>query len=138
MIRGYFDDTGRPRLTCRVVIPRFRISREIQFLVDTGAYRTTILPADGRRLGLPYDRLRGNISVHGVGGSSRHSWERVILDFNDDGAPISRIVDMGIMPYNDEYYRLALPSLLGRDVLNNWRILYDQPANRLECAIHTA
>ena len=138
MIRGYFDEQGRPRLRCNIEIPRLGISNRITFLVDTGAYKTTILPRDGQRLRLPYDRLRGNISIHGVGGSSRHFWERVILNFNDDGATITRLIEVGIMPYSDVPQTFGLPSLLGRDVLNNWRILYDQPANRLECAIHTA
>ena len=135
MIRGYFDNRGRPRLICRVRMPRFGISREIHFLVDTGANKTTILPADGKRLGLPYDRLRGSISTYGIGGSSQHFWERVILGFDNDGDSSLRIVDVGIMPYNDEYHRLALPSLLGRDVLNNWDILYSPPRNRLECTV---
>ena len=138
MIRGYFDEQGRPRLKCNIEIPRLGISDEIDFLMDTGAYKTTILPGDGQMIGLPYNRLRGNISIHGIGGSSRHFWERVILDFNDNGATITRLIDIGIMPYGYAPQTFGLPSLLGRDVLNGWRILYDQPANRLECAIHTA
>lgn len=140
MIRGNFDEEGYPYIHCRINLPRLGISDTIHFLLDTGAARTAIHPWDGERLGLPYRRLSGNINMRGIGGISRYFLEPAILTFPDESLTLEYEyrVDIGIMPYGSAPHIRLLPSILGRDVLNNWRILYDPPANRLECAVTAA
>ncbi len=50
MLRGRFGHANkRPYIQGRLFIPRLEIWSDVSFLVDTGADKTSLLPADGSR-----------------------------------------------------------------------------------------
>ncbi len=62
MLHGRFGaTTNSPYFEARISIPEPNVSGHVSFLPDTGADTTTLMPADGVRLGLPWDDLsKGN------------------------------------------------------------------------------
>ncbi len=60
MITGRFNALlGRPQIEGRIYIPRFNVEGEVTFLLDTGADRTMLMPADAFMLGIPLEHLIG-------------------------------------------------------------------------------
>lgn len=68
MIRGRFDHYRRPYVLGRLILPRWNIQGEVDFLVDTGADSTIIHPYDGHRLRVPFAELESEILSVGIGG----------------------------------------------------------------------
>ena len=68
MIVGHFDSLGRPYAACRLIIPRFRLSQRVAFLVDTGADGTCLHPRDARKIGVPFPQLGNRRFSRGGGG----------------------------------------------------------------------
>ena len=136
MIRGSFGRSGRPFIECRLVIPRLRVNRRLMLLVDTGASATCLHPADTIRAGISFDRLEGQNNVQGVGGVSSYFSEAASLLFEDDS--YLRIYRLNLLIAAPTDSNRGLPSLLGRDVLNRWQMLYDPTNGRLECSVQSA
>ena len=91
------------------------------FIVDTGADRTTLAPADGIRIGLDCSSLERGLPSHGVGGGVRTLRASAVLTFESDPqgrCPCDLVLDI-LEPSGEA---MALPSLLGRDVLGRWRM----------------
>lgn len=110
---------------------------DIPFLIDTGADTSALMPADARRLGIDYSILTGERHAVGVGGITRSHTERALLAFEDtDRTMYIYQVDIVIPAANPELFRL--PSLLGRDILNQWTMLYDPSRNRLRVRVVSA
>ena len=105
-------------------------------LVDTGASDTCLHPADTIRARIPFDRLEGQDTVQGVGGISSYFREPASLLFEDDSNLRIYRLDLLIAAPTDS--NRGLPSLLGRDVLNRWQMLYDPMNGRLECSVQSA
>ena len=136
MIVGQFDSSGRPYVVCRLIIPRLRVSRHISFLLDTGADSTSLHPRDARSAGIPFARLSNRRSSRGIGGRSSYFNEPAILSFSDDA--VVRIYEVGLLVAEPNDTNEALPSLLGRNVINRWFMEYDPSENRLEFTVrHT-
>ena len=137
MIDGRFDDWGRPILRARLLIPRFDISRLVNFLADTGAVNTCLHPNDGRHIQIPFDELRDPHSAIGIGGSQPYYREPALVILTDSGGECKFLITLSIArpqlptPSNPRPVVNLLPSLLGRDVLNRLRIDYDHPGGRL-------
>ncbi len=79
MIAGWFDTRERPRVSARLIVPRFGLSGRIDFLVDTGATVTRLHPDDGRRVGCPFDELQNPRNLAGVGGSNQYFQEPGVI-----------------------------------------------------------
>ena len=126
-ILGWFEEeTGRPKLYGHLWITRLGIGRTIPFLVDTGADRTTLMPNDAVLLGLDFSLLKETQDTYGVGGSAECYVERAIVIFDDqDKGWIAYQILVGIIKPESNYNAASLPSLLGRDILNYWRMNYD-------------
>lgn len=140
MLQGRFDHSrkGRPYIDAIVGFPRFKIRNKISFLVDTGADKSTISPSDALLLRVPYDKLNDqNVeSALGVGGVSRVFKERSGLFFLDSNAIFFYEMDIGIIENSEK--TKALPSLLGRDILDRWKMSYCRPANVLTFEVLSA
>ncbi|MCH8109489.1 MAG: hypothetical protein IIB15_05105 [Chloroflexi bacterium] len=136
MITGSFDGEGRPYVQGRLIISRFKVDGFIDFLMDTGADTTTLHPDDGIQLNVPFNRLRNRTEVGGIGGTHEYFYEPVILIFAD-GQRL-RLYSIWMSIAKPHAATNALPSLLGRDILNQWRMRYDFPSNRLEFAVKSA
>ncbi len=137
-LAGRFGDTsGRPYVEGILYFPRFKLKGEVSFLVDTGADRSIISPSDTLRLGVNFDLLSDESESLGIGGALRYFNERALLVFTSTDK-IVHIYDVpvGVIPLRNEY--LSLPSLLGRDVIDRWRMVYDPQTPLLEFDIRSA
>ena len=129
LLRGSFggrygDTSGRPYLEGRLIFPRLRIQGDISFLVDTGADASLLTPLDGRRLGIDYSTLNGDAEAWGIGGLSHNFLEEAILVFSEPGVALYLYtMDLDIAVPSPEIPD-DLPSLLGRDILDHWRMTY--------------
>ena len=138
MIEGRFGNTsGRPYVEGRLYLPRFDLAGDISFLVDTGADASLVNPGDALRIGVDIARLGGQAELVGLGGSIACFVEPVWVVFSGrDGAIYVYRLDMEIAPPRPDTH--SLPSLLGRDVLDRWRMVYDPGGRALEFAVRSA
>ena len=131
MIVGWFGFDGSPFVSVRVTIPRLGAQREVDFLVDTGSDITCVNHRDAVNMGLFPEVLRADdmSSATGIGGSTMYFREDAHIAFLDtvggqihEHALSLRIADLSDAP-------MAIPSLLGRDILNRYNMVY-APAER--------
>ncbi|MYC31993.1 MAG: hypothetical protein F4X64_02315 [Chloroflexi bacterium] len=136
MIVGEFDPSGRPTVEGHLTLPRFGIFRTINFLVDTGADSTCIHPRDGAPARIPFDLLGGSVPSSGVGGTVTYFRELAVLEFLDVEAREIHKYELDVFiakPEPDSRHSInRLHSLLGRDVLDRWRMVYERTDNLLE------
>ena len=134
MVIGWFSFFGQPFVKARVIIPRLGVQREVEFLVDTGADRTCVNYRDAVNMGLFPEILRGSEMTHaeGIGGASRYFREDARIEFieTDDERPYEHTLSLLIADLSDA--PSLIPSLLGRDVLNLYRMVYAPAERRLE------
>lgn len=135
MLRGRFGDTtGRPYLEGRLFLPRLKLQAQVSFLLDTGADHTILMPLDGTKMLLPYGRLGRPRPMTGVGGAVETFGEKATVTFRGhDNTLYNYEIQIGMLrpaPAN-----MTLPSLLGRDIIDNWNIRYDPRKGRLTTAV---
>ena len=137
MIRGIFRG-GRPFVRCRVGFPRLGLSADISFLVDTGAGLTCLHPHDADGMGIPYGLLESPAQVLGIGGASQYFREPAYLIFsNEAGEPFYGYrIDVRIAAPTAT--NMAVPSLLGWDLLGRWGIDCDRALDRLRFMVRSA
>ena len=138
MIAGGFDTSGYPTVEGLLVIPRLGVSYRVAFLVDTGADRTCLHPRDSILAGVPFDRLRDSLTVGGIGGQSTYYEEPAILLFADDTERQSYGYDTVVDIAKPEDVSDEIPSLLGRDIIDRWRMVYDRTEGVLEFTVRSA
>ena len=76
------------------------------------------------------------VSYRGVGGTSPYFVEPALLSFTDKRQ--ARLYSVQLLVAEPNASNEVLPSLLGRDVINNWHVDYDPANSRLECAVRHA
>jgi hypothetical protein len=131
VLRGRFGDTtGAPYIEGRLIIPRLKVDGYVSFLVDTGADNTVLLQTDGTRLGLDYSKLKNASQAVGVGGVATIYEETAFLVFSE---PKTRIYfyNLNIQVLEPNPANDTTPSLLGRDIINRWRMSYNATSKRL-------
>jgi hypothetical protein len=106
-----------------VILPRLNLRADLSFLVDTGADGVFIMPGDALRMGIDYGSLElaPGVSV-GVGGETRDFLEPAVLAFTDGDQVY--VYDMAVTIGHVDANLLAVPSLLGREVLDRWHLVY--------------
>ena len=107
-----------PYVSAYVSLPRFRIWRSVDFLIDSGATGVMLHSEDVRQLGIPQELLRADAVRNslGVGGVRRYFAEPGSLSF--DIGPLILRCDLNIHIIDDTAAPSRIPSLLGRDFLN--------------------
>jgi hypothetical protein len=135
MLKGRIGDTsGRPYYSADLTIPDLKAGGPVSFLMDTGADCTVLMPADAKRLGVDHAKIMDRAESHGVGGKS--------LDYAIDA--IITIIDPGVMAYAWQIKLRVMaphpaieqaPSLLGRDILKHWRLIYEPSAGLLQAKV---
>ncbi len=129
MLTGRFGDTsGAPYLEARVAIPRLRLNGLVSFLVDTGADGTILMPADSRKLSVNFRMLRNPTTSEGIGGPAKGYNEQMIFSFSDRKFVYSYLFDVEIASPTPHNHRF--PSLLGRDILDQWRLVIERSKGR--------
>jgi hypothetical protein len=130
-LKGRFDErTGAPTLDALLVLPRLDVAAGLTFLLDTGADRTVLTAADFGDTGISSSRLQYPVSAHSTGGSLPMYQEPGLLVFDDpDRGLYTYEALVGIIP--ESRAALEVPSFLGRDILNRWRITNDFIADEL-------
>lgn len=137
MIQGYFDPAGRPDVRAYVVVPGLQPAPEaIRLLLDTGADNTFIQPAGARILGINTQNLVPTGTSRGIGGTTRYATAPAFIAFQEKPWPWrkTRLIYFQIelsVAVPDRGNR-NLPSLLGRDVIDRCRMLYDKTERKLQ------
>ncbi len=102
----------------------------MRFLIDSGADGSVLMPTDAKQLGIDHGALGKAVTSTGIGGFA-HGFEEVgVLSFSDDDFVYSWLIqDLEIArPMRGN---LRFPSLLGRDVLGQWRLVLDRPRDKI-------
>ena len=132
MIKGYFDDRNRPWLDAQVDIPELGVTGRVSFLAKTGAKMTCLKPGDGNTLQIPFD----NIRTEGQSYLETHGWQvkyhplRATITFDGDNGPHTMEIDLHVA--KPDQMGLDRPSILGWDIISQWRMIYDPMNNRME------
>ena len=101
----------------------------ISFLVDTEADCTILMPADSNNFGIDFAQLANPSASEGIGGPAGGFNERAVLEFSDRRYIYCYLLQVEIAaPTN---YNYGFPSLLGRDILDNGRLVVERRSNRL-------
>lgn len=112
------------------VLGQQELVSDISFLVDTGADSSMLMPADAVRMGTDYSKLTRKVESVGIGGVAQTFVEEAALVFSEPGRFLYvYFIDLRITAPSSEI--MDLPSLLGRNVLDRWRMTYDPQENRL-------
>jgi len=137
-VRGFFSETrlvfgnppsitAVPYVRTFVALPQFGTFAEVTFLVDTGADMTVVNPQDGLRLVPPdgWARLTNPVGPGGAGAGLDHFPTQANVYFvHDDGRVeviASTVYVASVGPAN-----VQIESLLGRDILANFVMTFDQ------------
>ena len=95
------------------------------------------MPLDGLRMGLDYNKLTGDLENVGIGGISHNFVEQAFIAFSEPKRYLYVYsIGLAIAPPNPEI--MDLPSLLGREILNQWRMTYDATTKRLNFKVISA
>jgi len=136
-IRGQFR-TGSPpypTLTGVVLIPRLGKVRLTEFLVDTGADSTTLHPLDARQMGIRFHQHFAGVpmgATWGIGGSSGYWEETAEVQFLHDDLTNWDTLTLPIHIAQPTRDNSTFPSLLGRDVLQWYRVICDSRSGLLQ------
>ncbi len=135
MISGFFkNDAGY--INAHIISTSLGIDETVEFLVDTGASRTTLLDKDAIFLGIDYSNLKKhNQNVSGIGGSvETFTIDDAILILGSKQIHLSVFVvrhALENLNKEDKIKILRIPSLLGRDVINGFRLVFDRQDNKI-------
>lgn len=114
----------------RVWVPRFNLTGNVYFCVDTGTGYTTLMARDVSAIGIDETQLDDELGLVTVGGEAPVFLEPAFVQFTDAGA--SRVYAYRIViAIATSASTMHIPSLLGRDVINRWRIDYHPTAGAL-------
>ncbi len=131
IISGYFHQDNTPFVDILLEIPDLNIKRKVSFLIDTGSPITILSERDARKLKIDYSKLKpANGSIMGLGGfAETYILKNVILHFFTR----TRMTDITLkklLAYkndsNDKDIINQIPSLLGRDVLREFTLIYNE------------
>ena len=139
MIAGGFDASGYPTVWGRLVIPRLRVSHTAcPSWWTPERMERAFTPGDGIRAGVPFDRLQDGVTVGGIGGQSTYYEEPATLLFSDDTELQSYGYIVVVDIAKPEDVSNEFPSLLGRDIIDRWRMVYDRTDSILEFTVRSA
>ena len=112
-----------------VLLPRLRKWGNVSFIFDTGADTSLLMPLDGQRMEIDYGAFKNEETSLGIGGVSENYIESAYLAFVGDEALYGYEIGLRICKPSEEL--MTIPSLLGRDIIDQWRVTYDKSAVEL-------
>lgn len=120
-----------------MILPRLGLQGDISFPVDTGADKSVLMPIDALRPGIDYTALSGSAAGLGIGGYPRMFQEEAAAVFLEGTRALHMyFIQVGIPSYTPEI--ADVPSLLGRDVLDRWRMHYNPATGSLTFKVNSA
>ena len=138
MLVGRFEpSSGRPFLEAQITFARPSAAGEVLFLVDTGSDRTLMHPYDAARLSLTGTLEGDPVAIGGTGGRATYVRIAALVSFAGEAGPTySYELDLPVAVRSPA--PTGLPSLLGRDILDRWRMTYSPSEGRLEFNVLSA
>jgi len=121
---------GCPFVSASLFLAEAPREAKINFLVDTGADQTCLMPADAQAMRLDFAALNDPVAARGIGGRVKVHQRTGAITFLERGVGLV-VYDVSVYIYPDRVPYRDYPSILGRDVLNSWRIQYSRPENIL-------
>ena len=127
VVPGSFQVGAQPHLTALVEIPRLQVQHTVDFVVDTGASRTTLHPVTIQSMGLTWHSYAppNSEAMKGILGGASYGREDAILHLGPRS--LDCCISMG--PLKKKLYadslQASIPSLLGMDVLQRLRLVMD-------------
>ncbi len=94
---------------------------------------TCLHSRDAGQIGLPMDLLWNQISVDGIDGNILYYLEPAVLYFDDNS--IVRSYPFDLLIANPQGGSMETPSLLGRNIINEWYVQYDPTKGLLHCTV---
>jgi hypothetical protein len=134
-IFGYWGRFDAPYVKVRFVCKRFGIDRKIRFLIDLGASSTIISENDAEKLKIDYTSLQKlPKGMTGIGGSAKtYLMEGIELYFESERGlyrpNMNHIFVIKNAAKRNSKIKQLIPSLLGRDFLNQMALLVDKRQN---------
>lgn len=138
IIRGFMDSTfspPAPAVKAFISIEKLKVERYIKFLLDTGASATAILDRDRELLGIGINELeKAPTRTGGIGGlvDTYIARDAKIILKTLEGEHVE-ILDVLVLKHDfsrlsgEEIRRmLAIPSLLGRDLMRKFKLIYSE------------
>lgn len=136
MLEGRFGRaSGAPYIQAHVSFPRLRLRGLLWLLIDTGADVTIVMPRESKRLNINFRSLTNSTESQGFGGVARAYQETATISFYERHYIYSYITNIEVaapLAHNSR-----IPSLLGRDILRQWRLIVDRPENEIRCVPKT-
>ncbi|WP_161140338.1 retroviral-like aspartic protease family protein [Propylenella binzhouense] len=113
-------------MTAHIMVPSLGIRGSVSFLLDTGADQTVLMPTDAIRLGVDTSKLTTPATTYGVGGRSDDFQEKALILFSDG---VLHVYEVDLILMQSRPALVNAPSLLGRNIINRWRVTFDYPGN---------
>ena len=142
-IRGYYrrnrdDQPPAPHIGAWLAIPSLGWVGDVEFLLDTGADATTLLPDTSSRLGIDIRSIMSPVvRVHGVGGGVSCKSVEADISFPDESHSnghrkfsLQLVLVEGETSGEREGKGLT-PGLLGRDILNLCECTFNAATGRV-------
>lgn len=111
------------------------LRQEVDFLVDTGAVKTAILDWDAKVLDIDHRRLSPyRYRLPGIGGSvDTYAVTDSTLTFTtDEGGSHEERIEVLVIKHARLNGRVEkLPSILGRDILERYHLIYSKPYQKI-------
>ena len=133
-IEGRLISGWLPFIYAKFICDQLQVNRDILLVVDTGTATTTINEFDARQMKIDYSKLTKNQDSLGIGGSAQsYLAESCHLYFGEgiesvDVKPVKFLRQINVEKADQERY----PSLLGMDVLRNYKIRFTESKVILE------
>lgn len=125
-IEGRLISGWLPFIYAKFICDQLQVNRDILLVVDTGTAITTINEFDAREMKIDYSKLTKNQDSLGIGGSAEsYTADSCHLYFGEgiesvDVKPVKFLRQINVEKADQERY----PSLLGMDVLRNYKISF--------------
>ena len=133
IVRGWL-----PFIYAKFICDQLQVNMDILLVVDTGTAITTINEFDARQMKIDYSKLTRKQDSLGIGGSAEsYVADSCHLYFGEgiesvDVTPVKFLRQLNVDKADQERY----PSLLGMDVLKNYRISFTESKVILEKIEH--
>jgi predicted aspartyl protease len=133
-IEGRLISGWLPFIFAKFICDQLDVNKDILLVVDTGTAITTINEFDARQMKIDYSKLTKRQDSMGIGGlSESYTADSCHLYFGEgiesvDVKPVKFLRQLNVQNPGQELY----PSLLGMDVLRNYKISFTDSKAVLE------